>query len=199
MTQAARYASRRVPVVACPPLLARAGKLPMAPDTSGGLSSTAGKGRQVGHGTLRQCRGRKRIRLGYACLLGLWACAALCGCGQDGRQALEGTVTVDGKPLGEGDIVFFPQPGTLGPTAGGQIVQGHFSVAPEGGTLAGTFRVEITATRKTGEQVKDPTLDNALVDRYEQYLPTRYNQQSELTAEVTETGPNRFEFPLSSQ
>ena len=47
-------------------------------------------------------------------------------------------------------------------------------------------------------QAIDPTAENAWIDGYEQYIPTRYNRQSELTADVTETGPNRFEFVLSS-
>ena len=161
---------------------------------------------QAAQGTRVQSGGTNRIRLAYLCVLGLWACAALCGCGQNGgRQALNGTVTLDEKPVAEGGIVFLPLPGTSGPTAGGTIAQGRFSIAPEGGTLAGTFRVEITATRKTGKKVPnrimqaiDPTAENAWIDGYEQYIPTRYNRQSELTADVTETGPNRFEFALSS-
>ena len=38
-----------------------------------------------------------------------------------------------------------------------------------------------------------------MVDDIKQYLPARYNRQSELTADVTEEGPNRFTFNLSSE
>ena len=38
-----------------------------------------------------------------------------------------------------------------------------------------------------------------VVDVMEQYLPARYNRQSELTVEVTKEGPNRFEFTLNSR
>ena len=72
--------------------------------------------------------------------------------------------------------------------------------------MAGTFRVAITALRKTGRQVEDPTAamidpeaTSVLTDEYEQYIPARYNMQSELTAEVKEDGANTFEFQLSSQ
>ena len=41
-----------------------------------------------------------------------------CGAGTD-RRALEGTVTIDGEPLAEGDIAFLSRRGTSGPTAGG--------------------------------------------------------------------------------
>ena len=69
-----------------------------------------------------------------------------------------------------------------------------------------SFRVVITAKRKTGRQVSDPTAammdpkaESGFIDEYEQYIPRRYNQQSELIAEVTEDGSNEFEFVLSSK
>ena len=151
--------------------------------------------------------GLKRIRLVFTCTLGLWSGVALCGCNEHGGKcALEGTVTLDGQPLREGGIEFFPLPGTRGPTAGGQIVKGRFYIEPDGGTMAGTFRVLITATRKTGKQISDPTahmmgpnVKHALVDEYEQYIPAHYNKQSELTAEVIAGRQNYFQFALSSQ
>ncbi len=130
------------------------------------------------------------------CGLGL---LLLAGCGRSSdRQALEGTVTLDGAPLAEGSITLRPLPGTRGPTAGGKISDGKFSVSPEGGTFVGTFRVEITASRKTGRKVKDPRFGRE-VDEVEQYIPRRYNHQSELTAEVTAEGPNQFKFALTTR
>ena len=38
-----------------------------------------------------------------------------------------------------------------------------------------------------------------MVDEYEQYLPARYNKESELIAEVTKGGKNEFPFELRSQ
>ncbi len=136
-------------------------------------------------------------------VLGLGCCVAVWGCHHDGRQSLEGTVTLDGQPLPAGDITFFPVPGTPGPTAGGKIVEGCFSISAKGGTMAGTFRVQITASRKTGKQVfdataqmMDPNAKNGMIDQYEQYIPPQYNQQSELTADVVQGGKNVFNFPL---
>ena len=85
--------------------------------------------------------------LGF-CLLSCWGCSRATG-----RQALEGTVTLDGNPLAEGSIVFIPQAGTKSPTCGGNISQGRFSILPAGGASCGTFRVEITAARNTGRKV----------------------------------------------
>ena len=127
----------------------------------------------------------------------VWIVLLLIGCGQQGdRQRLEGTVTLDGAPLAEGQITFLPQSGTKGPTAGGQITEGYFSIPHEGGTFTGTFQVKITATRKTGR-----TILNALgeeTDEIEHIVPPRYNRQSELTREVTASGPNQPEFALTS-
>ena len=70
--------------------------------------------------------------------------------------------------------------------------------------MPGKFRVEITASRKTGKQIPDPAAmmdtseGNGMIDQYEQYIPPRYNKRSELTVEVTDDGPNEFDFPLTS-
>ena len=130
------------------------------------------------------------------CGLGLLVLAG-CDRGSD-RQALEGTVTLDGAPLAEGSITLRPLPGTRGPTAGGKINEGKFLISAEGGTFVGTFRVEITASRKTGRKVKDPMLGHEM-DETVQFIPVRYNRQSKLTAVVTEAGPNRFTFPLTTK
>jgi len=120
------------------------------------------------------------------------------GCGKTtNRLALEGAVTLDGQPLTEGSIAFLPQQGTKGPVTGGRIDDGQFSVSPNKGAFQGNFLVKITAGRKTGRQEKDPF--GNLFDVREQYLPARYNRQSELTAEVTSSGPNQFEFDLRSE
>ena len=127
--------------------------------------------------------------------------SAFVGCGRTSdRQALEGAVTLDGAPLAEGSITFRPMPGASGPTAGGRITEGKFSVSPRQGTFVGAFRVEIIATRKTGRKIIDTMWgEEHEVEQTEQFLPARYNRQSELTAEVTEAGPNRFEFDLTSK
>jgi hypothetical protein len=122
---------------------------------------------------------------------------AFTGCA--GRlQRIEGTVMLDGKPLPAGSIAFRPQRGAMGPSAGGDIVDGHFAITPAAGVMSGKFRVEITASRKTGRKVKDAILGK-MVDEYEQYIPPRYNDQSELTADMRADGPNRFEFVLKSR
>ena len=118
------------------------------------------------------------------------------GCEQNLRQAVSGTVTLDDQPLPKGTIRFVPQPGTSGPTAGGDIVDGRFSIPPEGAPFAGEFRVEITAFRPSGVMRRDP--DEGEYELHEQYLPARYNDRSELTATVKKGEPNELSFELKS-
>ena len=148
----------------------------------------------------RECRGRGGRRQFIAS--GLLVCCGLyflpgCG-GSSDRRSLCGTVTFDGEPLPEGSIEFIPAPGTKGPVAGGKITDGKFTVDSNKGTFDGTFRVEITAVRKTGRKKMDRTI-NKQIDETQQYIPSRYNRQSGLTADVSSGGSNEFHFELTSK
>ena len=123
----------------------------------------------------------------------------LCGCGGSGnRAAIDGVVTCDGKPLEKGQITFVPQIGTKGPTAGAEIAAGKFTIPAAGGTFAGKFRVEVTASRPSGRKIPD-RLTGKLVDAYEQFIPQKYNADSQLTADVKAGAENRFEFAVNSK
>lgn len=149
------------------------------------------------HYTLR--KSSQTVALAHC--VGRWFCAIgllmLLGCGHGGRMPLEGTITVDGRPLEKGYIQFTPLAGTLGPTAGAEIINGEFTVSPQGGPFAGKFQVQITAAGRTGRRVRHP-LSGTMIDENAQILPARYNTKSQLQAEVTADGPNRFEFAISS-
>lgn len=112
------------------------------------------------------------------------------------RYALSGSVNLDGQPLEEGAISFRPEEGTPGPSAGGAINEGAFSIPASGGPLAGRFRVEISASRP-GESFV-PGMDGQMVPAYEQFLPARYNSESELRVDVGASGKNSFDFVLHS-
>ncbi len=135
-------------------------------------------------------------RLLGALLRGLLLVAVV-GCTHNGRVAIEGTVTLDGRPLHEAQIAFFPMPGCTGPTVGGDIIDGRFAIPADKGPLAGNYRVVINKSGPTGRQVRD-LRRNTIIDEYAQILPARYNERTELEAEVTAGGPNRFEFALMS-
>lgn len=156
----------------------------------------------IGSSILSQAEDNESEIMKFRCqktLLCTFLLALLAGCGNSaGRQALQGSVTLDNAPLEQGTVRFIPVQGTNGPSAGGEIKKGEFSIAADKGVLCGSFRVEITASRKTGQKVRD-RFTGEMTELNTQFLPPRYNSNSELTAEVKNGGENRFEFALHSK
>ena len=117
---------------------------------------------------------------------------ALGGCGpRDSRQAVSGTVTFRGVPLEQGAIRFFPSGEAAPPSSGTVIQDGAFTVPKDHGLEPGTYRVIISSPVVMPGSARP----NGSPETREQ-IPARYNTASELTAEVTSKGPNRFEFKL---
>ena len=117
---------------------------------------------------------------------------SIAGCrGDDGptRYQVSGTVTADGEPVKKGYIVFQPaDPG--GRADGAPIEAGRYDLR----ATPGRKKVEIRAMRTSGKI--DANLGQPLE---ENFLPAKYNTKTELTAEVTASGPTRFDFSLSSR
>ena len=122
-------------------------------------------------------------------LLVLTTATLSAGCGGDGKYPVSGTVTWNGEPIPNGHIIFTPDDAAIAPDAM-QFTDGSFSFRAS----PGTKRVEIFADRPLGEP--DPIMN---VVAHEQYIPTRYNEETELAANVTAEGPNQFQFDLVSQ
>lgn len=111
-----------------------------------------------------------------------------------------GQVTLDGKPLPEGVVVFEPLDAKQGQIREAVVTNGAFSLPDTQGVPAGMeFRVLIKGFRKTGR--KYPAADPALAyDEVEQYLPGKYNADSNLRATFApEQEKNQFRFELSSK
>ncbi len=121
--------------------------------------------------------------------------ALLVGCGGSGRLPIIGTVSVDGEAVADGYIEFRPLSGTASPTAGSPIVAGKYEISGDKGLLPGRFRVEIRAMQPVAKPVLDH-LTGKPRQGYEQFLPARYNHQSELVAQV-DAEQTRHDFDLS--
>ena len=122
-------------------------------------------------------------------LLLISLCTLLCGCG-DGTCPVSGTVHFDGTPVAGGTISFVPDDPSLPPDAC-TIEGGHFHLPVK----PGPKRVEIRASRPVqGNRPNDPDFANLRED----YIPSRYNTNTELREEVVAGGKNEFTYELSS-
>lgn len=136
------------------------------------------------------------FRLPAVCVIGMSLLSIGCGGGNPAdsgptRYALTGQVTLDGMPLESGTISFLP-PSEMDSlrVAGGPITNGTFSVPREKGANEGTYRVEIRSLKPSGKKVPDPDM-GGMIDVMVEAVPPRFNDKSELKAEV---GPGKTEF-----
>ena len=124
----------------------------------------------------------------------------LFGCGSsDGlnRQAISGSVTLDGQPIAIGAILFEPATQESGTAVGATIRKGNFTISRPEGPVPGSYRVRVYASSgiqappARGQTDRTP---RPMVER----VPSRYNTQTELLEKVVGQHANRFRFELSS-
>src|ERR1700682_3226930 len=77
------------------------------------------------------------------------------GCSRGDHTVIHGTVTLDGRPLESGGILFTPIDRTQGTATGSDVKQGHYQSSPGKPPAIGRNRVEITAQRPTGRMAAD--------------------------------------------
>jgi hypothetical protein len=120
--------------------------------------------------------------------------ALLPGCGP-ARAPLQGTVSYDGAPIDNGTISFIPEgaEGPARPKAATRITNGQYAFEPNFGPFPGKYKVEITWDQKTGRRISTGDADSR--DETKQILPSKYNTQTELTAEV-KRGQTKLDFNL---
>jgi hypothetical protein len=123
-------------------------------------------------------------------LLGIVLLVGCSGSSAEKPVKVKGVVTLDQKPLAEGEIIFR--------TAGAApflipIKAGNF----EGESLPGKKIVEIRAYKPGPPIAPMPGVPDA--PGQVNYLPARYNDESKLEAEVTPKGPNEFKFEVTSK
>jgi hypothetical protein len=115
------------------------------------------------------------------------------GCGGPPRAKVRGTVTLDGKPIKNGSIEFFPISGQ-GQTAGVAIKDGAYSVDAS----VGEMKVSIRATEVIGQHKAYDTPDSPMIDDVRSIIPARYNAQSELKRTLV-AGDNEVNFDLATK
>lgn len=127
----------------------------------------------------------------------LVACVAmlLSGCGGDDGPAMSpvmGTVTFDGQPVKDGDILFVSDNPAFGSDAG-KIVDGKFSLMAKHGKV----KIKIMASRELAGPAKKGAMGEELKPT-EQFIPPCYNDSTNLTADVPVKDPKGLELLLTS-
>lgn len=118
------------------------------------------------------------------------------GCDTSGRFPLAGKVQYAEQPIDYGYIQFSPLPGTVGPTSGADIKEGAYRIPAEQGLMRGSYRVSIQAWKRAKSWSIDPvTGERTEGGDMKQFLPVKYNDDSELTIEIG-TGTDTFDFDL---
>ena len=112
----------------------------------------------------------------------------------DGRLSLSGSVTFQGQPLEQGSIELVAEDGSQQP--GAPITDGEFTIPAPQGLKPGTFIVRIFSTEEPEDDEPQAPGPESAEPLGKERIPARFNVESELTAEVTEGGKNRFTFDL---
>lgn len=143
-------------------------------------------------------------RLFSTALLCVLVALITCGCsGPEGPATftVTGSVSLDGKPVSTGQIIFHDVAGTERAYAG-VIKDGKFSFP----STAGQKKVSITSPQEVagssiivGGTPGDPVSAENPAPQILESIPAKYNEKTELTADVTPTGDNTFPFELTSK
>jgi hypothetical protein len=137
---------------------------------------------------------------------------ALAGCsgGDDDklpRQAVSGTVKLDGQPLEAGTIQFIPGSGSgQAVQVGGSIVGGSYEISRASGPVPGTYKVTIFSASTSEERPKDAAhapdghvARKAKPQIKQELIPKKYNSETTLEVTVKEGGNSPFNFDLQSK
>ena len=144
---------------------------------------------------LRVIRGAHARALALA--FSLAALASGCGEAGDGlaREAVSGSVTLDGQPLKSGSINFLPD-GPGSPQGGGApIIDGKYTVAKAMGLVPGKYKVTISSAGGPPPAGEAPG-GGAMA---KESVPAKYNASSTLTAEVKAGQSTPIDFALESK
>jgi hypothetical protein len=129
--------------------------------------------------------------LGWLLLL---AVLTMLGCqskSEPPKAEVSGNVTLDGKPMAEGDITFVTVAEGVRETL--PVKDGKFT----GMVQIGERQVEIRGYRQS--QAATAMYGPGAEPSMENYLPERYNAKTTLKASVTPEGPNTFDFKVTEK
>lgn len=138
-----------------------------------------------------------RQRLWILCIAGIVALTLLGGCGKShNRHEVSGEVTLGGKPIDDGIIMFAPADGQA-TGDGAQIVKGKYLIPKDKGLNPGKYKVSIYAGNgNSGEGDASPDSPHAGKRLPKERVPAEFNEQTKVVKEVVAGGPNKFDFAI---
>ncbi len=119
--------------------------------------------------------------------------AFLAGCGGPPKAEVTGTVTLDGVPVENGIIQFYPA-GGAGQSVGGGIEKGKYKVEAS----VGEMTVTINASKVVGKHKMFDTKESPEVDTLQELVPDEYNKTSTLKVTFKEGVNENVNFELKS-
>jgi len=121
------------------------------------------------------------------------------GCGSDdgpSGQPVAGKVSLDGVPIENGKIVLSHVDGRS--AASGEIRNGEFRLRSSDGAIPGKYRVSIHSEKKTGKTIPHPDVYGSKIEEVVEAVPTDFNVNTKLEAEIKADTDNALDFALTS-
>lgn len=136
---------------------------------------------------------RRRMLLGL--VLGLAAAMGICGCGKP-ATVIEGLVSLDGQPVPNASLEFFPVSGKGRVSFTKTDATGRYRVA----VWPTPLKVIVTATKIDGKEQNPFAPQGEMMDRVVNALPENYGYQEKtpLVAEPVEGKTTTIDFSLES-
>ncbi len=143
---------------------------------------------------------RSLLDITFAVLAG--ACFVTVGC-RDSRDPnicrVSGTVTFDGTPVEEAELIFEPVDQRIAPAAC-TVKDGSFRMLASRGEQVVSIRAyrDVPRAPDSPQPAAPPGIESPPATDRIQYLPERYNRLTELKVEVKKSG-DKFTFDLDSK
>lgn len=113
------------------------------------------------------------------------------------REAVSGTVTLDGEPLNNASIVFIQEEDDdATDVAVARIENGRFSIPRSRGPVPGPHKVRISQV--VAGQINPNAAADGPSKSAREMIPAKYNSQTVLTADIQRGPPNELVFHLET-
>ena len=151
---------------------------------------------------MRWCVGLMQIPVRRWLMLAV--CSLMAGCGGPSgpvKVTVTGKITLDGKPVPNGQVIFSDAAGVVAADSG-DIKNGQFSFR----STLGSKKVSISSMQASADKKAavggipgDPVSEKNPATVYEDIIPEKYNSKTELKVDVTQKGPNDFPLTLTTK